>query len=81
MRLRARWILPVDAPAIEAGTVDIGGAVIRYVSNDVPAQDVEDLGNVAVIPGLINAHTHLEFSDLATPLAPARPSTRRAARA
>jgi cytosine/adenosine deaminase-related metal-dependent hydrolase len=67
--LRARWVVPVDQPPIDGGYVTIAAGRIAAVGSRAPdAGSVEDLGDVALLPGLINAHTHLEFSDLAAPL-------------
>lgn len=48
--------------------VGIEGERIAAVGDHVAADTVEDLGDTAILPGLVNAHTHLEFSDLAKPL-------------
>ena len=67
--LRARWVLPVEQPPISGGTVTIeNGAIIGVDDSSLPNGEVEDLGDVALLPGLVNAHTHLEFSDLQAPL-------------
>jgi cytosine/adenosine deaminase-related metal-dependent hydrolase len=66
--LQARYVYPVDRPPIENGVVTIEGERIRSVGLRVAGQAVRDLGQVALLPGLINAHTHLEFSHLAAPL-------------
>jgi cytosine/adenosine deaminase-related metal-dependent hydrolase len=64
---RARWILPVSAPPISNGVITVAGEQIVDVGNQ-PSGDVADLGDVVLIPGLVNAHTHLEFSDCEKPL-------------
>lgn len=67
--LRARWVLPIDAPPIEGGYVAISDGMIAEVGADDPDRGpVTDLGDVVLLPGLVNAHTHLEFSGLAKPL-------------
>lgn len=71
-RLRARIVFPGDAAPIECGTIVIESGRIVEVHTR-PDSAAVDLGNVAVIPGLINVHTHLEFSDLAEPLSPPNP--------
>jgi len=66
--LQARVVYPVDQPPIEHGVVTIDGDQIVAVGNDAAGGELIDLGSVALLPGLVNAHTHLEFSDLQQPL-------------
>jgi cytosine/adenosine deaminase-related metal-dependent hydrolase len=61
---RAGWVLPIGAPPIRDGWVTVHNGRIVGVG---PGMHVgngrsEDLGRVAVLPGLVNAHTHLELS-------------------
>lgn len=64
IRYRARWVLPISSPPIADGIVAVEGDRIAYVgaSTNAPANDVEDLGNVILLPGLVNAHCHLELT-------------------
>jgi len=66
--LRARYVFPVDGPPIDGGTVTIRGSRIVEVGRPAAGSAVRDLGDVAILPGLVNAHTHLEFSDLEAPV-------------
>ncbi len=71
---RARWVFPVEGPPIDNGVVEVTGNQI--VSVHAGADDEgEYLGYAALIPGLVNAHTHLEFGGLKQPIEPAQPFT------
>jgi cytosine/adenosine deaminase-related metal-dependent hydrolase len=65
--LTARWILPISGPPIAGGGITIRGERIVEVTSRA-ASGATDLGDVAILPGFVNAHTHLEFSDLPAPL-------------
>ena len=60
--IRARWVFPVDAPPIADGRVTIHGERIVQVVADGPAD--LDVGNAALLPGFVNAHTHLDLGML-----------------
>lgn len=66
---RAAWVLPVTSPAIRDGFVSLREGVITGVGpiGDRSATgDVReiDLGAAILMPGFVNAHTHLELSHL-----------------
>src|SRR6266849_1117215 len=69
---RARWVFPVAGPPLENATVEVTGGRISAVHAASDSR-AHDLGNCAIIPGLVNAHTHLELSDVTVPLRPAQP--------
>ncbi|HOB72912.1 MAG TPA: amidohydrolase family protein [Phycisphaerae bacterium] len=60
---RARWIIPVAGPPIENGRLEVVDGCIASVQRaSGPGGDALDLGDVAVLPGLVNAHTHLQLT-------------------
>jgi cytosine/adenosine deaminase-related metal-dependent hydrolase len=63
---RAAWVLPITAAPIADGAVAVQGEQITFVgtASDAPAGRTVDLGQAALLPGLVNVHTHLELTPL-----------------
>ncbi len=76
--LTAAWVAPMVGPILrDAGVVFEDGRVlavgpIAALRRDFPQAVVHDAGNAVVLPGLVNAHTHLELSQLTPGDPPAR---------
>jgi len=68
---RARWLLPIDRAPVAGGWVEATEGRIARFGSGPPPGPAEDLGDVAVLPGLVNAHTHLELSWMAGLVPPA----------
>ncbi len=64
MRYHARWVLPVSSAPIEHGTVVEESGIITFVGPraDAPLGADHELGEALLLPGLVNAHTHLELT-------------------
>jgi cytosine/adenosine deaminase-related metal-dependent hydrolase len=64
----ARWVVPVSAPPFADGAVAVAGARIIAVGaradvrRQFPDATTEDFGTAALMPGLVNCHTHLELT-------------------
>ncbi len=80
MILRARAVVPVSGPPIEDGAVEVTGSRISFVGRwrDLPSAGkgrARDLGEVALLPGLVNAHCHLDYTDFFGQVAPTKSFT------
>src|SRR5262245_24746759 len=64
----AKHLLPVASAPIQSGAVSVHEGRIVAVGRrkDVvkahPGVEVRDLGEAVIVPGLVNAHTHVELS-------------------
>jgi len=58
----------MTGPPIPVGHLHIESGRIAGIGRDSRSGPAIDLGDAIVVPGLVNAHTHLEFSSLAEPL-------------
>jgi cytosine/adenosine deaminase-related metal-dependent hydrolase len=77
---QAAWVVPIDQRPIQNGIIDVEDGRITGVrepgsgnrsGSRLPAPGSRNLGQVAVMPGLVNAHTHLELSWLRGRVPPA----------
>jgi len=77
IRYHAAWIVPIVSPPIKGGWVDIDDGFIASVGSalesDLAPSDCEiHLDTSVILPGLVNAHTHLELSGLRGCVPPAQ---------
>lgn len=68
MLLCAQYILPITADPIPFGAILVRNGKIRDIGSAemlrlrYPDEEVRDYGTAALLPGFIDAHTHMEYS-------------------
>lgn len=73
LRVRAAWVLPIVHPPIRDGAVLVGddGRIVAVGPSSTvphpPGVPALHFDRAVLLPGLINAHTHLELTGLAGP--------------
>lgn len=68
MAYRARWLVDGRGNSWEGGGIRIRSGRIVALEPRAARADATDLGDVALVPGFVNAHTHLDLSDVTKPI-------------
>ncbi|MEP6717798.1 MAG: amidohydrolase family protein [bacterium] len=64
----SQWIVPVSSPAFADGAIAVSDDRIaamgtrQTIVEQFPEAEVRDFGLAAIVPGLINSHSHLELT-------------------
>src|SRR5215471_19107601 len=62
MILAAEWIVPISSPPLHRHAIEIQKGVIRALR---PVRKSDQMMNgICLMPGLVNAHTHLAYTAL-----------------
>jgi len=80
MILRARIVITMDGPPIDNGAVALSGNKVVDVAkfDEIKTRnggEIVDLGERALLPGLINAHCHLDYTCLRGEISPQKSFT------
>ena len=80
MILRARIVITMDGPPIDNGAVALSGNKVVDVGkfDEIKTRnggEIVDLGEQALLPGLINAHCHLDYTCLRGEISPQKSFT------
>ena len=60
---RAKWILPIHGSPIENGEIVIEGErILETRTATSETSNVRDFGEAVLMPGLVNVHTHLDYT-------------------
>lgn len=60
----ARWVLPLDRPPLAGGVLTVSDDRVISIES-YRSRPADDLGDVALLPGFVNAHTHLDLTGMA----------------
>jgi len=66
------WLVPVDSAEVPRGALVVDSGKIEFVGPALPQRFASlprfRLPGIAILPGMVNSHCHLEFSDLSRPI-------------